>query len=74
MEFYINNIEDYIINDQLYNELSKMSYLLEKSYVNECIYFGLFMFSTIMGVLICTLKEKQKEYIYIQQNENSNNK
>jgi hypothetical protein len=74
MEFYISDIEDYIRNNEMSNEIMRMSYLLEKSYANECMYFGLFIFSTIIGIFICTLKDNKKEYVYIQQSENNDKK
>ena len=67
MEFYISDIQDYINNVKLSRDLETVSELLEESYYNECFYFGLFVMSTVIGLLICTFKEPKKEYILINQ-------
>lgn len=61
MEFYISDIQDYIQNVKLNNEINRMTYLLDKTHSNESLYFGLFIISTCIGILICILKEKRHD-------------
>lgn len=57
MDFYISDIVNYMENIKLNNDVNKMTYLLDKSHKSETLYFGLFIFSTCAGILLCTLKE-----------------
>ena len=60
MDFYI--IE---LNDSLENLIFNDSF--EEYYETGCIYIILFIFSTIIGVVACTMSEPKKEYILIKE-------
>ena len=73
MEFYISDIQDYIQNVKLNNEINRMTYLLNKSHSNESFYFGLFIISTCISIFICILKEKRHDILPEIKTDNINN-
>ena len=73
MEFYISDIQDYMQNVKLNNEINRMTYLLDKTHSNESLYFGLFIISTCIGILICILKEKRHDIMPEITTDNINN-
>lgn len=66
MDFYIVELNDYLENMKINERMVVMNDSFEEYYETGCIYFALFIFSTIIGVIACTMNESRKEYILIE--------